>query len=80
MNESCGCSVKKFPEPKECPECHQWRPVDFYRLIYCPLHQAAPALREACQVAYECFMGKRLDGDDVMGQLRKAIATAEGRG
>ena len=49
MTPPCGCQVKLFPEPIECPMCRQQHPVNTYQIVFCPLHQQAEALRNALQ-------------------------------
>ena len=51
MTPPCGCHIKTFPEPTECDKCHQLRPVDFYQIVWCPLHAHAKAMREVLVTA-----------------------------
>ena len=73
MNESCNCKVEKFPNPTECPTCHQWTPVESYTLVYCPLHAHAQELVEACKELLRFAEGS----DPIFDRARQAITLAE---
>ena len=67
----CGCKVFQNVTP--------WTT----RIEYCPMHQAAPELLEACRIAIETFDDNAPGpGDTEKGALRRlraAIAKAEGK-
>lgn len=44
------CRVELYPFPEECKECHQLKLADYYRVVFCPLHAQAEALREALEL------------------------------
>ena len=69
-SQACGCRVSVNPHPEGKP----------YAIVYCSLHQAAPALLEAANlwVRAENEANKELEGKAWFATL-KAIATAEGR-
>jgi hypothetical protein len=66
----CPCPSGECPECRACcyPDDENWRKL-----------QAFPDLLDAAKAAYDCISGERLDGDDVMRQLREAIAKATGK-
>ena len=58
--------------------------LDLPEILYCPMHQAAPALLAACQYAYDVLMFKGLANEaynrpEAVKQLQAALAAAEGR-
>mgnify|MGYP001564124411 CR=1 FL=1 len=73
----CGCQVKKFPEPTECQACHQIRPVDFYQIVYCPLHAQAEAMRDCLRQCAEGAFVMEQRGE-LINLAKAVLANVEG--
>ena len=67
-------------KPEELPDCNCYAYSDF-EIGYCPLHEAAPDLLEACKTALETF-DQLSDQHDLAVddfELKQVIAKAEGK-
>ncbi len=62
----------------ECKCEIDWDETQFYHIIHCPMHKAAPELLEACRGLLDMITNNRLHGDEVY-RASDAIRKAEGK-
>ena len=68
MSQACGCRVEWQYEKGQTLSKD-------YVIYYCPLHQAAPAMREALRLV----VGPNPDLENTIMRCQEALAQAEGR-